>query len=247
MSYNGTVRCGYCYTRGHNRRSCEAYTKKLKDLAENSESNYLKDHYNQEYIKRTGKNADGSEPAAGLKPKKSRRQCGWCKKSGFSYEETSYGHNKQTCPNRKEWIVAKAEETGRLRATMRSRARALGVGIGTMIETTNSFYDKSGVFGSHRVVGIIEKIDWDTIDITRLDEACMVVYWINSPRDDYRFDNGVGRRANIRIARALIPSEIVDREYRAGERVEIVSKSSNPLAGCPSDWEHQVPNLREDS
>jgi len=240
MSYNGTVRCGYCYTRGHNRRSCEAYTKKLKDLAENSESNYLKDHYNQEYIKRTGKNADGSEPAAGLKPKKSRRQCGWCKKNGFRYEDTSYGHNKQTCPNRKEWVVEATERTQKLRATIRSRARTFGVGIGTLVKEERYCYDDKQKFGKHELVGIIEKIDWSSVNSTNHYAEVTTVNWINHP------SKKMTRESGFALPRSLFPTDVADNSYRIGASFDIVAKSSNPLATCPKDWEQQIPTKLEE-
>ena len=34
MSWNGTVRCGHCYGKGHNRRSCPDLKKEIKDNPE---------------------------------------------------------------------------------------------------------------------------------------------------------------------------------------------------------------------
>ena len=62
MSYNGTVRCGYCGNQGHNRRSCPG----LKTHAENNPGSHAA--WEQERRKKSSSN----------------RRCGWCNQTGHN-------------------------------------------------------------------------------------------------------------------------------------------------------------------
>ena len=62
MSYNGTVRCSYCYNKGHNRRSCP----QLKKYIEENPSSYTAQTFKE-------------RKAAGKK-----RACSYCEKCGHN-------------------------------------------------------------------------------------------------------------------------------------------------------------------
>ena len=62
MSWNGTVRCGHCYKKGHNRRGCPH----LKKFAEENP-----DSWEAQVRRRAKKRA-------------SNRKCGWCKQTGHN-------------------------------------------------------------------------------------------------------------------------------------------------------------------
>ena len=62
MSYNGTVRCSYCHTTGHNRRSCPELKKYCE---ENPDSNWAKFETHR-------------------KARKSKRRCGHCGETGHN-------------------------------------------------------------------------------------------------------------------------------------------------------------------
>ena len=75
MSWNGTVRCGHCYGRGHNRRSCPS----LKAQIEASPNSYLAQ--NEKYKKEIAK----------------VRACSWCKEPGHNVKTCTHkktGQNK---------------------------------------------------------------------------------------------------------------------------------------------------------
>ena len=58
MSYNGTVRCSYCYRTGHNSRTCPKKNEHLKKGYERAieQGDYRADTFRQEYEARTGRN-----------------------------------------------------------------------------------------------------------------------------------------------------------------------------------------------
>ena len=62
MSWNGTVRCGHCGTKGHNRRACPTIKREIRDNP---------DGYQARIAKQT-------------KAYASPRQCGYCHKSGHN-------------------------------------------------------------------------------------------------------------------------------------------------------------------
>ena len=231
-------RCGYCYDYGHNQRTCEALTGSIKRQAESTADGWTKNYYIKKYIQRVGTMPDGTDPTGDYKQVKktrTRRQCGWCKANGWSSEESSYGHNKQTCPNRKEWAVEQTRLTQKLRAVIRSRARTFGVGIGTLVKDSQYCYDHEQNFGKHELVGIIEKIDWQSINSTNHYAEVTTVNWINHP------SKKLTRQSGFALPRGLFPTELADNSWRIGANFEIIAKSSNPLATCPKDWEQQIP------
>lgn len=73
MSYNGTVRCGYCGQAGHNRQTCPDYKALVAKAADEGQTWAI---HAQRKKKRT-----------------STRRCSWC---------GNKGHNKKTCTMRRE-------------------------------------------------------------------------------------------------------------------------------------------------
>ena len=236
-------RCGYCYNYGHNKRTCEALTNSIKRQTETTTDEWTKNYYLKKYIERVGTMPDGTEPTGDYKQVKktsTRRQCGWCKANGWRSEESSYGHNKQTCPHRKEWVVEQTRLTQKLRATIRARARTVGVGIGTLVKEERFCYDDKQKFGKHELVGVIEKIDWNLVNSTNHYTDVTTVNWINHP------SKKMTRESGFALPRTLFPTELADNSYRIGASFEIIGKSSNPLATCPKDWEQQIPTKLEE-
>jgi len=62
MSYNGTVRCSYCYQKGHNRRTCP----ELKKFIEENPDSWR------------------AVQARDAKARASKRKCSWCNQSGHN-------------------------------------------------------------------------------------------------------------------------------------------------------------------
>jgi hypothetical protein len=73
MSYNGTVRCGWCGQTGHNRRGCPEFKKHVAKAAAEG------DRWAVDQLER--------------KKRPSTRRCSWC---------GNKGHNKKTCTMRRE-------------------------------------------------------------------------------------------------------------------------------------------------
>ena len=61
MSYNGTVRCGWCYQKGHNKRSCPQRRKRAEERAEAGDDYMLRQMNNKKKV-----------------------TCGWCGEQGHN-------------------------------------------------------------------------------------------------------------------------------------------------------------------
>ena len=149
--------CSWCFKKGHNKRTCPAYTAYLKKQAEQHGGYSL-----SKYVKRTGEMPDGSKPTGELAvvketaKKASKRRCSWCVKMRMVGE--GYGHNRRTCPHRKTWHADQTRDSRELRQSILNRAEALGVGMGSLVLAKKYVYDGSG-FGWQKVVGMVVKVD----------------------------------------------------------------------------------------
>ena len=158
MSYNGTVRCSWCYKSGHNKRTCPEYTEILKKRAiqEINGDNDYDGYWGRQYNKRVndGLYADGSAMSdEHLNQAKVRggkvRRCTYC---------GSKGHNRRTCPtlkaNKEAYVVAAIAFRRRLVDAMRSA----GVGVGALVQTER---------WGDTYCWMITKINWGSIDHLR--------------------------------------------------------------------------------
>ena len=108
MSYNGTVRCGYCGTSGHNKRSCPELTK-LAEEWEKSDDPY--------YQKR----------AQLLKQRRQTRpkRCSYCRK---------VGHTIRTCDEHKALVSRIAQSWLDARQLIKDRMNQHDFGIGSLVK-----------------------------------------------------------------------------------------------------------------
>ena len=158
MSWNGTVRCSWCYQSGHNKRTCPEYTAILKERAEQEiASNEGYDGYwGRQYNKRVndGLYADGTPMsdehlnAAKVRGGKVRR-CTYC---------GSKGHNRRTCPTLKANKEAYAGDAIAFRRRLVDAMRSAGIGVGALVQTER---------WGDTYCWMITKINWSQIDHLR--------------------------------------------------------------------------------
>ena len=231
--------CTYCWSEGHNRRTCSELTNWYKETALSAQpESFQARHYAEAYTKRTGLDLDGNFVG---KPKQERRasvkKCSWCR---------SRYHNKRTCPERVEWLEDKMRENKRWRFTIQERAKSLKIGVGSLLSTRRYFYapdDEGEVnYNSHQILGIIEKIDWNKITCdNRSLEKVVTVNWVNCPTDDYDSRKGMGRREK----RSMLASLLHPGHQFKGWDVDVVGHSDNPTAGMPENWTTKKAKFKE--
>ena len=125
MSYNGTVRCSYCYRTGNNSRTCPKKNEHLKQGYERAieQGDYRADTFRQEYEARTGLNIVTGEDL----PKKKRTtkvHCGYCGRQG---------HTRRTCRFLKSDKKVFAEISKFTRKAVWEQLVNNGVGVGSIV------------------------------------------------------------------------------------------------------------------
>ena len=112
MSYNGTVRCGQCHNKGHNKRSCP----ELKRLAAEDPNGYY------------GRQVARMEAAS-----KAPRKCSYCGKAE--------GHTRRTCQTLKTHKREARQDTTLVRKGLKKWIEASGLAPGALITSRRSFYN----------------------------------------------------------------------------------------------------------
>jgi len=114
MSYSGTVRCGHCYEKGHNRTSCPELKKKWE---EDPNSYY------------------GRQWAAMQERKKKPKNCGYC---------GTEGHTRAGCAEMKRHKSQFQFELGLWRRAVLKWAKETGFGVGALVRANETSYRRDG-------------------------------------------------------------------------------------------------------
>jgi len=108
MSYNGTVRCRFCYEKGHNRASCEALKKHMDDrLQRNPDDWRAKEYYAK---KRKGGG---------------NRKCSYCEEPG---------HTRRTCKELSYAKMIAMQKCSQWRQDFVKKLKKHGIGIGALVK-----------------------------------------------------------------------------------------------------------------
>lgn len=135
MSWNGTVYCGHCGEKGHNRRGCPKLKEQMAArLSENPDDYWAKNYF---------------EKKKGAKV----RKCGFCGEQG---------HNKATCPRKKEVIKQFSKANLHYQEQVARLFEQQGVKVGALV-TMDQLYTSKGYVND--VIGIVTDIDWDKIHL----------------------------------------------------------------------------------
>ncbi len=183
-NYNGTVRCGTCYARGHNKRSCPELTKRHQSRFENYKAQLDKeiaagvpvDEQRYRHVvereaatiaKRTGRN-----PLTGqaLSKRGPTRRCSYCKHKHGSHGVAGLGHTRRTCSELKKDYAAAIKANAAYRVGVLETLRQSGVGVGALLSVRQSGYwpDENGeeVWGRRNCAAMVRSISWDRINYT---------------------------------------------------------------------------------
>lgn len=158
-NYSGTIRCGHCYERGHNRAGCEKLTEQLAkqwsriETAGYDESNYTHKRTREQLAKR-----QGSDPLTGEKKRQRRatyggRKCSYCGDAG---------HTRRTCPSMKADKGTYRTLTAASRSTLIERMREQGFGPGTLLTATSKDWH-DGEYKTRTIPMIVKSVDWGAI------------------------------------------------------------------------------------
>ena len=175
MSYNGTVRCSYCYKTGHNRRSCPELSRQIEEryhgnvraaAAERKKGNESDAQWydgraelqRQQYIKRTKFDLATGEKVSNKVAKAARMKkvtCGYCGERG---------HTRRTCELIKHDQQVFIEQTRRVRKARLQEVREIGIGVGSLLPVTAWGYGgKDDQYGPHPTLRYIKTVNWNSV------------------------------------------------------------------------------------
>ena len=132
-NYKRTVRCGYCYEKGHNRSACpkrktdlqESVKRYTKELAETDRP---ADDYQVRNAERYLQHAKNELHKIGTRGK--NRKCGFCGEEG---------HTRRTCSHRKIKVAEQLKKTLDVRKRVADRMIDDGFGPGALIKVKNQY------------------------------------------------------------------------------------------------------------
>lgn len=198
MSWNGTVRCGYCHAEGHNRRGCPKLTADLKKSylrsiwsaacwrngmrPDGSTAPYPAEHCEREaeYLDRVSEaqrvkylSRTNIDLATGKEVTKEKRQsskrCSYCRHPG---------HDRRKCENLANDYKLLTYQIKKDRALAARALRDEGIAIGSLVIQTNNGYNSAGNWTTDmQTVGLVTAID--------LESYVNPQWGVNSSRDPY--------------------------------------------------------------
>jgi len=173
-NYNGTVRCGHCYQRGHNKRSCptrlEQLQRQLQRHKDSGDSTYV-DYYAREIAKMTGTNPETGETRK-RRNESYGRHCSYCRERG---------HSRRTCPTLKEDQRNYRRMASVVRRDMLARMKEHGFGVGSLVTlATNEWVE--GEYVEVKNAYLVTGIEWDSITPhNKIGQHCVKTVSVKDP------------------------------------------------------------------
>ncbi len=126
-NYKRTVRCGYCYEKGHNKSACPKRKTDLKESIERytrelAETDRPADDYQVRNMERYLRQS--KEQLHKMETRGQNRKCGFCGEPG---------HTRRTCSHRKAKVAEQLAKTLDIRKRVAERMVAYGFGPGSLI------------------------------------------------------------------------------------------------------------------
>jgi hypothetical protein len=137
-------RCSYCYTEGHNRRTCPTYTERLQRSADAGSEYYKRE------LEQRGKGKD-----------KSQRTCSFC---------NTRGHDRRKCEQLGAYVEKRATLDMDARHDFASRMKEAGLGHGALVTFTRNEYDyDKSEYIDIPLTGVVSEIRWDMLGYSSYD------------------------------------------------------------------------------
>ena len=158
-NYSGTIRCGHCYERGHNRAGCEKLTEQLATQWSRIEAaGYDDDNYTHKRTREMLAKRQGSDPLTGESKRKRRatyggRKCSYCGEPG---------HTRRTCPSMKADKESYRTLTAASRSVLIDRMREQGFGPGSLLTSASKDWI-DGEYKTRTIPMIVKSVDWAAI------------------------------------------------------------------------------------
>ncbi len=155
-NYKRTVRCSHCWEKGHNKSSCPDRKKQLQASIKTLKERLATDEYEYDYGRENDQRrlVNVTEQLSKMMNKGKGRKCSYC-------DET--GHNRRSCPKRKQDIGIYSAETRTYREKFLEKMREIGLGVGAIVRETIRVQKDDG-FEDVAALAYVESVDWLSVD-----------------------------------------------------------------------------------
>ena len=143
MSYNGTVRCGFCYMQGHNKRSCPELKKVMEQRLTNDPNDWQAKRWQE---KREAQKARRSKP----------RKCSFC---------LELGHNRRSCGSLKNEMSEFTKINRKFREHILAEMRKHGLGVGALVCLNNQHYCRETWEYINNYPYLVKAIRWNSANV----------------------------------------------------------------------------------
>jgi hypothetical protein len=176
MSYSGTVRCGYCHERGHNKRSCPDWKEKIEKWAASDDPYYQR-----------------RAESAKLRLKGRAKRCSWC-------SDTSHTIRKCDLHNARVDDLAHAWQTAR--KDIATRMNEYDFGVGSLIQYSQRLWD-GGAYATVSYLAMVTDIRY--AGITDRNLSSHPLFHAAKPLEVHVLTgDAAGRRCPGRLPRCII-------------------------------------------
>ena len=118
MSYDGSVRCGYCHGRGHNKRSCPDWKERIEKWAASDDPYYQR-----------------RAESAKLRSKGRAKRCSWCSDTSHTIRKCDL-HNARVDDLAHKWLTARKDIV--------TRMNEHDFGVGSLVQYTQRQWTDGG-------------------------------------------------------------------------------------------------------
>tara|TARA_B100000287_G_scaffold13730_1_gene13909 strand:+ start:31851 stop:32642 length:792 start_codon:yes stop_codon:yes gene_type:complete len=128
-NYKRTVRCGYCYEKGHNKSSCPELRKHLRDTIASATAAVKRNVWESPWVERSTKRRleEATKQLHKLEGKGKTRKCGFC---------GDFGHTRRTCQKRKDKTAEMLKQTLNIRERVRDVLQDIGCAPGALVNVS---------------------------------------------------------------------------------------------------------------
>ena len=151
MSWNNTVTCSHCYTKGHNKRGCVELLREMRERLESDPTDYRAKTF---FDKRTVQSARRSAK---------KRKCSYC--------DEAAGHTRRTCSTMKEHMAITIAAQKAYRKGVLARLKEQGLGVGAVVTLQGAMTTDDGQTAMPLVV---TRINWNDINTWRTEADILV-------------------------------------------------------------------------
>ena len=148
MSWNGTVRCSWCYEDGHNRNGCPGRKQHIQDSPDGWEA--------RKSLRQTQRR------------KASARTCTYCRDTG---------HNAKTCAVKRDDKNILAQHLIRKRQEIKARMMKSGFGVGALLSVPDRYQRPEIYTGLVTEINWNDSDSWDAVKYCIMNVATGALRW----------------------------------------------------------------------